>query len=86
MISLLRKTENHEPLFAEKPGRHFLSKGKQYFSFIEILSKSSESFCLVIVLKNTFHIATLRTGLIVYIESPITTRNHSIIDFLIFIH
>ena len=58
--------------FAEMPQTHFLSKLKRYFSFKEYSSKTSEELCSVKKII-TFHLTTLSTGIVGYIEIPMTT-------------
>ena len=81
------KTENHEPLFAEMPQTHFLSKLKQYFSFMENYSKISEDSCSV--LKITMHTAIFATGIIGYTEiltTKVKPSHFRIIDLNTLVH
>ena len=53
--TLLQETENHAGFFAELPQNQFLSQLKWDFSFMAILSKTSENLCSVMIKNFTIH-------------------------------
>ena len=83
------ENEDHELLLAEMLQTLLLSKLKQYFSFLKILSKNSKKSCQILFEKNSMHIATLPTEILGYIEITITAlkpSHYRIIDSNTLIH
>ena len=70
--ALLFKTENIQGLFSLKYPK-LVCYNWQYVFLMEIISKVYGNFSWVFKKSNTSHMAILQTGLICFIESPITT-------------
>ena len=67
---------NH--FFSEMPQRPFLLKMEWCFSFMEFLSKTFEDPCSIIIKSFNMDMVALRTGIVNFLEFPITTVKPSL--------